>query len=130
MILFFDRSVGITIPRLLRSTELRFPLQVEYHQMHFATAEADDVWLPQVGQWGWTVVGHDYSYHTRPNELSAIKQFSVGCFYLWGSEAPRWEKLQCFARAFDRMFALDSVTPRPFIFRVSQTGRIRGIPIP
>ena len=130
MILFFDRSIGVSIPRILQSRELRFPLQVEYHQVHFAMDEDDDVWLPQIGQWGWTVIGHDYSYHRNPNELSAIKQYNVGCFYLWGSEAPRWEKLQCFARAFDQMVALDLVASRPFIFRVTQTGRTTSVPIP
>ncbi|MCH8988186.1 MAG: hypothetical protein IIA92_05190 [Chloroflexi bacterium] len=130
MILFFDRSVGVTIPRILQSRDLRFPLQVEYHETHFAMDEEDDVWLPQVGQRGWTVVGHDYSYHTKLNELSAIKQYDIGCFYLWGSESPRWQKLQCFARAFDRMVVLDANTPRPFIYRVGQTGRFTSVYIP
>ena len=130
MILFFDRSVGVTIPRLLQTRELRFPHQVEYHQMHFVMDEKDDVWLPQVGQWGWTVIGHDYNYHQNPHEISAIKQYGVGCFYLWGAEAKRWEKLQCFARAFDRLVNLDTQTPRPFIFRISQSGHSTQVPIP
>lgn len=130
MILFFDRSVGVSIPRLLQSSLLRFPQQVEYHQTHFAVDEADDVWLPQVGSRGWTVVGHDYSYHKNPSELSAIKQFGVGCFYLWGSEATRWEKLQCFARAYERIVALDASTAKPFIYRVARNGGIKNVPIP
>ena len=98
--------------------------------MHFAVNEADDVWLPQVGNWGWTVVGHDYSYHKNPSELSAIKQYGIGCFYIWGSEATRWEKLQCFARAYERIVALDASTAKPFIYRVARNGAIKGVPIP
>ena len=130
MILFFDRSVGVSIPKLLGRDEVRFPLQVEYHQVHFTMDEDDDVWLPQVGQWGWTVVGHDYSYHTKPNELSAIKQYRVGCFYLWGSEAKRWQKLRCLARAYDRIVKAEATTRKPFIYRVTQTGLLKAVDIP
>lgn len=130
MILFFDRSVGKVIPEILRWKSLRFPLQVQYHQLHFASDEEDDVWLGQVGQWGWTVIGHDFSYHKKPNELSAIKQYKIGCFYLWGSEAKRWEKLQCFARAYDRIIQAEANTPKPFIYRVTQWGALHHIQIP
>ena len=34
---------------------------------------------------------------------SAIMQYGIGVFYMWGSEAPRWQKLQCFAKAYDRI---------------------------
>ena len=130
MILFFDKSVGTVVPRILRWDRLKCPIKIEYHEQHFSTHELDDRWLPIVGQWGWTVVGHDSSYHLYANELSAIKQYGMGCFYLWGSEAKRWEKLQCFARAFDRIVDAEAHTPRPFIYRVTQTGLLRLVPIP
>ena len=130
MILFFDRNVGVGIPQLLQDPRLRFPIQVEYHQAHFPMAEDDDAWLPIVGQWGWTVIGHDYSYHLKPTEISAIKQYGIGCFYLWGSEAKRWQKLQCFARAYDQIIEKELTTPKPFIYRVTKTGQLRAVPIP
>ncbi len=74
MILFFDRNIGTVVPQVLLWKSLKFPIQVEYHQRHFAKDEQDDIWLNQVGQWGWTGLGHDSKYHKRPNELSAIKQ--------------------------------------------------------
>jgi len=130
MILFFDRSVGTTIPQILQWKQLKFPIQVEYHQARFKSDEQDDIWLPIVGQWGWTVIGHDSSYHINPNELSALKQYKIGCFYLWGSEANKWEKLRCFVRAYDRILAADANTPRPFVYRVIQTGLLRTVTIP
>jgi len=130
MILFFDRSVGVIVPQLLLWKPLRFPIQIHYHDQHFPIDEKDDVWLNQVGQWGWTVIGHDFSYHQKPNELSAIKQYQIGCFYLWGSEATRWDKLKCFARAYDRILEAETSTPKPFIYRVSQTGRLNPVKIP
>jgi hypothetical protein len=80
LIFFFDRSVGTSIPRALGL--LRLPLQVEYHERHFAPDEQDDRWLPLVGSWGWFVIGQDYRYHLMPNELTAVRQYEVGCFYL------------------------------------------------
>ena len=130
MILFFDKSVGTVIPQALRWRRLRFPVQVEYHEHHFGSHEADDVWLPLVGKWGWTVIGHDSSYHLRSNELAAIKQYGMGCFYMWGSRAKRWEKLQCFARAYDRIIEAEASTSRPFIYRVNRLGALRPVPIP
>ena len=127
MILFFDRSVGVGIPQILQDRRLRFPVQVEYHEAHFPIDEPDDQWLPIVGNWGWTFMGHDSSYHVKPAELSAIKQYSVGCFYLWDAESPRWEKLRCFARAYDDILEKETTTPKPFIYRISRTGRLTPV---
>ena len=130
MILFFDKSVGTVIPQVLQWYKLKFPIRIEYHEHHFSSHELDDQWLPIVGQWGWTVIGHDSSYHLYTNELSAIKQYGMGCFYLWGSEAKRWQKLQCLARAYDRIVEAEASTPRPFIYRITETGLIKPVPIP
>ena len=54
MILYFDVNVGTVVPRVLKK-DLRLP--VEYHVEHFAVDTPDDVWLAQVGLWGWTVIG-------------------------------------------------------------------------
>jgi hypothetical protein len=130
MIWFFDRSVGVVVPQLLQWKSLRFPIRVRYHEELFAINEQDDVWLSQVGQWGWTVIGHDSSYHQKPNELSAIKQYKIGCFYLWGAEATRWEKLRCLVRAYDRIIEAEANTSRPFIYRVARIGRLKPIDVP
>lgn len=131
MIVFFDRDVGTSLPRAL--IELHFDRQfheMHYHQELFPMDEKDDVWLPQVGQWGWTVIGHDSQHHAQQAEISAMKQYSVGCFYLWGSEAKRWEKMRCFAKAYERIVQAEMKTPRPFIYRVTKTGLLRAVPVP
>ena len=79
MILFFDRSTGTTVPRTLQWQNLKFPIRVEYHETHFPYDEDDDKWLPIVGGWGWTIIGHDYSYHKQPHELNALKRYNMGC---------------------------------------------------
>ena len=131
MILFFDRDLGTCLPLAL--IQLHFDRQfheMHYHQQHFAIEEEDDVWLPKVGQWGWTVIGHDSRHHRKAPEISAIKQYGIGCFYLWGSEAKRWEKMQCFARAYERIVEAEKITPKPFIFRVGKIGTLQQVPIP
>lgn len=128
MTLFFDRSVGVRVPMALLT--LRLPVGVEYHQQHFPSDAPDDKWLPVVGQRGWTVVGHDSKYHLMPNELAALKHYGIGCFYLWGSGATRWQKMQCFARAYDRLVDAQANTPTPFIYRVDRLGRLRVVPVP
>lgn len=128
MIFFFDRSVGIKIPQALRLLDL--PHQVEFHQQHFGPDEKDDVWLPFVGTWGWFVIGQDYKYHRLPNELAALKQYDMGCFYLWGAGARKWETMRVFARAYDRIVSVAKNTPRPFVFIVDRNGRLRQLALP
>ena len=129
MIIFFDRDIGTSLPKAL--TELHFEQfnEMHYHQQHFQPNEADDVWLPQAGQRGWTVIGHDSKHHAKETEISAIKQYNIGCFYLWGGEAKRWNKMQCFARAYERIVEAEKSTPRPFIYRVDKMGALKQIPI-
>lgn len=112
--------------------ELQFNRQfneIHYHQQYFPINLEDDVWLPQVGQRGWTLIGHDSQHHIVEAEMSAIKQYNVGCFCLWGAEAKRWEKMQCFARAYERIVEAEKTTPRPFIYKVSKMGALKLIPI-
>jgi hypothetical protein len=123
VIFFFDRSVGIGFPRALREIR-RFPAGIEYHQQHFSIDELDDYWLPIVGQNDWIVIGHDYSYHKRETEREAIEAHGIGVFYLWGSEAPQWESVRVFAKAYDRIVEACENTPRPFIFWVRKDGRL------
>ena len=126
--LFFDRDVGTGLPRALR--ELKLPTPVEYHQQHFSINPQDDDWMSEFGSREWMLVGYDSRHHLRPAELSAVKQYRMACFYLWGSEARRWEKALCFPRAYQAILHADEHTARPYIFRVLRTGRLRAVPIP
>lgn len=128
MILFFDRSMGVKIPKALRMLDL--PVQIEFHQGHFAQDAKDDEWLPVVGTFEWLVIGQDYKYHRLPNELTALRQHDVGCFYLWGAEAKKWETVRVFARAYDKIINAATRTPRPFVYRVDRYGRLFPVKLP
>ena len=127
-VLFFDRDIGISLPRALGV--LKLPTRVEHHQDHFPIDARDDDWMPRVGSMGWTLIGHDSRHHWEESELLAIRQHEIGCFYLWGAEALRWEKMRCFLRAYENILEAAANTPRPFIYRVTEKGRLTSIVVP
>jgi hypothetical protein len=102
-------------------------LSVSYHQEHFARNEPDDKWMPVVARNQWILIGHDSQHHLKPAELYAITQYGLGCFYLWGGSDSRWEKMRCFARAYDRIIRAIETTARPFIYRVNRAGSLTPV---
>ena len=86
--------------------------------------------MPIVGERSWILVGHDSRHHLVGPELDAIREYGIGCFYLWGANAPTWDKMICFARAYERMVDVISNTPRPFIYRVHKSGRVSPVLLP
>ena len=127
-VLFFDRDVGISLPRALGV--LKVPTRIEHHQDHFPIDARDDDWMPRVGSMGWFLIGHDSRHHEEESELLAITQHDMGCFYLWGASALRWEKMRCFLRAYEDIVDATARTPRPFIYRVTEKGRLIPQTIP
>lgn len=142
--LYFDRCVGTRLPEALRLLGLKnvvhhhsFGSQLglgaaQGHTALFDDEEPDDSWLKFVGDRGWIVFTQDRKFHRsgHENELSAIKQYRAGRFYLWGAEATTWEKMRAFCRAFDNIVHAATDTARPFIFDVARSGRLTPIPIP
>ena len=98
----------------------------------FPHNEKDDVWLEFVGQRGWLVLTQDRKFHRAgfENELSAIKQFNVGCFYIWGAQANKWQKMVSLCKGLDAMIDAAAITPKPFIYDVQKSGRLIQVPIP
>lgn len=129
MIIFFDRSAGRKMGYALKGIR-KFPYRLELHHEYFAPKERDDVWLAQVGQWGWMVIGQDYKHHEIAAELDAIVKHQVGAFYHWGSQEPQWEIFKVLVKSLDKMVALAEVTPRPFVFRVEKSGQIKAVRLP
>lgn len=96
----------------------------------FKQEEPDDSWLSFVGARGWIVFGQDYKWHNEPNVLAAIKQHQVGCFYLPGAQWRSWDTVRVFARAYDRIVNASNLTARPFIYRVTERGRLQPLDLP
>ena len=124
--LYFDRNIGRAVPEALKTLHL----PVEHQWDHFKPEESDDIWLRVVGERGWIVFTHDRRLHTRAVELAAIMRWDVGCFYLWGAESSRWEKMRCFARAYDAILEACKNTARPFVYRIENRGTLKQISLP
>lgn len=123
---FFDRNVGTRLPESLK--RLRPPHDVTWLQEARIPQETpDDVWLETVGKKGWLVVSHDRKFHSISAEAIAVKQHSVGCFYLPGASSDSWEKCRLFMRSFNRMVALAQATPKPFVFRIGRNGHFNQV---
>lgn len=97
----------------------------------FAADESDDKWLEFVGNHGWIVFSQDRKFHRDgyENEMYAIKQFKVGCFYLWGATAQTHEKAIVFLKAYDKILHAIKNTPKPFIFDITKSGKLVRVPI-
>lgn len=94
----------------------------------FASDELDDVWMHFVGERGWIVFGQDYRWHREPAVLEAIRQHAVRAFYLWGASSPKWDAMRSFAYAYPKIIE-QAATPGPYIFRVSEKGRLSSVPL-
>lgn len=123
---YFDRNFGNRFPKALNY--IGAPVGIRWHDNErFAQEMPDDEWLEIVGKRDWVVFSHDRKFHSEATETAAVIQHKVGCFYLPCSQEPRWEKLRCFMRASDRIVELAKTTPKPFIYSVEKSGRIRKV---
>lgn len=80
--------------------------------------------MPQVGQRGWTLIGHDSKHHLVAAEQAAIIDYQIGCFYLWGNSAPLWQKMRRFLRGFEQTLGTTEIAAPPFIYQIRETGRL------
>ena len=138
--LYFDRSLGKALPEALRI--LRVPNVVHHHTPPgliglpkkrgqsglFAKGAPDDEWLSFVSARNWVSFSQDYKMHLEEAPLDAIKQHKARVFYLWGSDVTRWEKMRGFARAYGAIIEASS-QPGPFVWRVTQAGKLQSIAI-
>jgi len=141
--LYFDRNVGSKLPDALCvlgrpaycQTTKKCKIGITGPAANaplFDPETADDMWLADIGAKGWIVFSHDKKFH-KPgfeSEMSAIKQFNIGCFYLWGANAKAFDKARSFFRAYDRIIQAAISTPKPFIYEVQKSGRLKRIEIP
>jgi hypothetical protein len=93
--------MGTKIPEALQGIP-NFPHEIRWHEAEFPPHSLDPEWMPHVGAWGWTVIGHDYHYDRREAELAALRDYRIGAFYLWGAEATRWDVLRTLVSAYQQ----------------------------
>lgn len=123
---FFDRNFGTRLPKALG--RVRPPVNIEWHQnQRFPQKMPDDEWLKIVGKRGWIVFSHDRKFHREATETAAVRQHSVGCFYLPGANHPTWDKLVIFVRVFGRLIEIVGSQSPPYVYDVNLNGQIKKI---
>lgn len=146
LVFYFDRNLGKRLPEALKLLKLSGVGNVvhqhtkkgdagisgKYNQHLFEDFVGDDIWLEFVGKNGWIVFTQDRKFHKKgfEAEMSAIKQFNVGCFYLWGAAARTEDKALVFLKALDKILETIKTTPKPFIYDISKSGKLTAINIP
>jgi hypothetical protein len=88
------------------------------------------IWAKNSG-WLWVnfwIGGRNRKFHDEAPAMEAIKQYKIGCFYLWGASVPTWDKYVCLARSYQRIVERLK-TPKPFIYRVAHNYRVDQIKI-
>lgn len=108
---------------------------MEYHhdpknKFRFGEKTPDDEWISKVAGEGWTIFSHDRKFHTLLPEITAIKQYSAGCFYLPGANSPTWDKMHYFMRSYEGIKNRIAKTKMPYIFDLKYNGRFVQKPIP
>lgn len=126
---YFDRCFGKRFPMALKRANPPFTVEFQ-NNSKFRHDMNDDEWLEIVGKKGWIVFSHDRKFHSETVEAAAVKQFGVGCFYLCGANATTWEKLEYFVRAYPRVRDIVNKESGPYIYDISERGRIKKIEFP
>jgi hypothetical protein len=104
---------------------MRPPFTVKSHYGEKFKAETpDDEWLKVVGANEWTVLSHDARFHLDSAALEAIRQFRIGCFYIWGAQLPVWDKVALLTTVYPKIKNVVSSEKRPFIYRAAANGRL------
>ncbi len=129
--LFWDRNLGAAIPTALQALSPPGLITRYYDERYPDTANmpesGDAPWIEDVGKLGWFVISQDRRLHRRERERAALIRYNVGCFYIWGANASKWDTFRCFSLAYDRIIEAMVNTPRPFLYRILKNGTLRQI---
>jgi len=126
---YFDRCFGKRFPEALKRANPPFNVEFQ-NNSKFKQDMDDDEWLSIVGERGWIVFSHDQKFHSLTVEAAAVRQFGIGCFYLYGANSPIWDKLQYFVRAYPKIDKIIRTETKPYIYDIGSNGRIRQIGVP
>lgn len=75
---------------------------------------------------GWLAITHDKHIRSRPGEVQAIIDHSVGCFILtYHSDLTKPEIVQIVLDNIEKLEEKFNTTPRPFIFTATKDGEFR-----
>lgn len=117
------------LPKALAS--MKPPMLIKWHQEQgFAQDMPDDEWLAIVGPRRWVVLSQDRKYHLLENEMLAIKQHSIRCFYLPCASEDRWVSLCHFVSRYGKIMEIARTQQPPFIYEMKGNRQFYKIRLP
>src|SRR5439155_5113077 len=111
---FCDRALGRKVPNALK---LR-GIDAVAHDDHFHHKTDDDIWLPEVGQRGWTVLTKDNRMRFRQAEKHALVSYKIGSFAIRQGNATWEQMVAILVSAWDKIETISASELRPFLYTV------------
>jgi hypothetical protein len=129
LVFFFDRTFGTRLPKALAS--LKPPVLIRWHQEQgFALNMEDDAWMAIVGPRKWIVLSQDQKFHLRQNELLALKQHAIRCFYMPCAQDDRWVSMCHIASRHSKIMHLARNNAGPFVFEMKDNRQFYPVKLP
>lgn len=124
-VFFTDRDLGNQFPAILSAAGI----SVERHADHFVHNTQDTEWLEAVSKRGWVAVTHNERIRYTPNELDAVRRYSVALVVVVG-KAPHAMLARAFVNSQHKIEAFLQKQQPPFIakiYRPTDSEMARGI---
>jgi hypothetical protein len=127
MKLYFDRSIGKSVPLALRAVGVEVAFDAErYRHVPGVAPTPDDVWIEEASRRGEVIVYKDKRIRYRPEERAAFVRAGARMFLLAGNLS-RFEMLRLLMVAWREMVRLADLQRPPFIFRVGMRGELSRV---
>jgi hypothetical protein len=113
-----DENLGEPLARGMKA----FGEDVVHLRDHFPKGTSDEVVLERLGKDGWFLITRDERIRRRPGELAALKEHSVGAFFLAGKGLGRCALIRQLVRNWHRIKEHAHKRRPPFALRVPPRG--------
>jgi hypothetical protein len=122
LVFFIDRALGNKkIAEALRGAGA----SVRVHNEHFAPAERDDIWLPEIGRRGWVLLTKDSRIRYRTKEREALINARVRAFILISGNLSGPDMADILVKALPRIRRFVESHFPPFIAKIYKGGSVR-----
>lgn len=118
---FFDRPIGQSVPRALRTVGVNLEIHDEVYDPRASIA--DEVWIKAASTGGKIIISRDRRIRYRPAERKAFLDNNARMSLLSGN-ATRFDMLRSFLRAWDRIDEMVHTEQPPFIALIYDSGSV------
>jgi hypothetical protein len=118
MTFFFDENLNKKLSDGMKA----FGEDVIHLLQFFPAGTEDTEWLQHIGREQWFLLTLDNRIRKRPFERKALREHSIGAFFLGGKGLSACARIRQVVRSWHRIKEKALATRPPFAFRVSPSG--------